>query len=156
MQSITFQNPVYDRSFPDPFVLRFNGQYFAYCTGTATDGRCFGRLRSRDLVEWEELPGAMPPLETGGPHYWAPEVSYRNDKFFLHYSVGNETLMTIRVAVSESPDGTFADEGYRRILPAGLRDNPHLFRDQQGRWFMILISNRILSMTPISWYGNCN
>src|ERR1043166_7657179 len=105
----TFTNPVYNDSFPDPFVLRFKGEYFAFCTGQAADGRCFGRLWSRDLVTWKPLPGAMQPLATGEPYYWAPEVTYRNGKFYLYYSVGNETVMTIRVAVADAPDREFVD-----------------------------------------------
>src|SRR4051794_39208937 len=105
----TYQNPVYDRSFPDPFVLRFQGEYFAFCTGYAPDGCCFGRLRSNDLVTWHELSGAMQPLATGEPFYWAPEVTYRNGKFYLYYSIGNEVLMTMRVATADRPDGEFVD-----------------------------------------------
>lgn len=131
----TFQNPVYGKSFPDPFILRFNGWYFAYCTGITSDGLVFGRLRSRDLIEWEVLPGAMLPLTTGEPHYWAPEVSHRNGKFFLYYSVGNETLMTIRVAVSDRPDGTFIDAGIV-LTTQDFAIDPHPFRASDGRWFL--------------------
>src|SRR5215210_2250037 len=111
MRADQFQNPVFDHSFPDPFVLKHRGQYFAYCTGIAADGRCFGRLTSYDLVNWHELPGAMLPLATGAPYYWAPEVTYYKSRFYLYYSVGNETLMSIRVAVADGPDGDFVDAG---------------------------------------------
>lgn len=131
----TFLNPVYSGSFPDPFVLSFSGEYFAYCTGTTSDGRVFGRLRSFDLVEWEELPGAMMLLQTGEPYYWAPEVTYRNGKFYLYYSVGNETFMRIRVAVSDTPGGTFMDVG-KDLTDQDFAIDPHVFRDDDGRWFM--------------------
>ena len=48
----TYTNPVYPQSFPDPFVLKFRGEYFAYCTGDASDGNLFGILHSKDLVNW--------------------------------------------------------------------------------------------------------
>ena len=95
-----YLNPVYPNSFPDPFVLKFRGEYFAYCTDFAADGKVFGVLRSRDLIDWQEIGGAMHRLENDAPFYWAPEVTYHNGKFYLYYSVGNETLMEIRVAVS--------------------------------------------------------
>src|SRR5882757_3990994 len=89
----TYTNPVYTHSFPDPYVLKFRGEYFAYCTGFWKDGKVFGVLKSRDLVHWQEIGGAMQPLDNNSPFYWAPEVTYDNGKFYLYYSVGNEELM---------------------------------------------------------------
>ena len=78
---MTYQNPVYPKSFPDPFVLKYCGEYWAYCTGTWTDGRWFGVLRSRNLVDWEAIGGALEPLPGEWPCQWAPEVSYLNGVF---------------------------------------------------------------------------
>ena len=47
----TYLNPVYPKSFPDPFVLKFRGEYFGYSTGFAADGNVFGMIRSSDLAE---------------------------------------------------------------------------------------------------------
>ena len=51
----SYTNPVYPGAFPDPFVLKFQGEYWGYCTGIWHDGREFGVMRSRDLVCWEPL-----------------------------------------------------------------------------------------------------
>jgi GH43 family beta-xylosidase len=131
----TFLNPVYKRSFPDPFVLKFRGQYFAYSTGHAEDGLVFQVLQSADLVNWSALGGAMRPLDTGDPFYWAPEVTYHNGKFYLYYSVGNEALMHIRVAVSDRPDAGFVDAG-KRLTFEEFAIDAHVFRDDDGVWFM--------------------
>ena len=101
----TFSNPVYPYSFPDPFVLKYRGEYFAYCTGNAAEGNVFGVLHSRDLVSWTYVGSAMMPLAALPPFYWAPEVVYDNGRFYLYYSAGNEILMEIRVAMSDRPDG---------------------------------------------------
>src|SRR4051812_3840366 len=98
--TMTYQNPVYNKSFPDPFVLKYCGEYWAYCTATWKDGRWFGVLRSRDLVHWEEVGGALEPLPGAWPCQWAPEVSYLNGVFYLYYSLGNEATMHIRVATA--------------------------------------------------------
>jgi len=50
---------------------------------------------------------AMKPLDNPAPFYWAPEVTCADGRFYLYYSVGNETLMEIHVAVSDRPDGGF-------------------------------------------------
>ncbi len=109
----TYLNPVYNQSFPDPFVLKYRNEYWAYCTGDWPDGRRFGVLRSRDLVHWQPLAGALAPLPEQHPHYWAPEVTYYNGRFYLYYSAGDEATMQMRVAVAEHPVGPFVDSGQR-------------------------------------------
>jgi GH43 family beta-xylosidase len=131
----TYTNPVYPRSFPDPFILKFCGEYFAYCTGIWTDGRVFGVLRSGDLVHWTEVGGAMKQLEHRPPFYWAPEVTYSNGRFYLYYSVGNETLMEIRVAVSDRPEGGFIDTG-KRLTFQDFAIDAHVFTDTDGSRYM--------------------
>lgn len=132
----TYLNPVFPHSFPDPFVLKFRNEYFAYCTDFWHDGRVFGVLHSRDLVNWTANPsGAMQRLDGGAPFYWAPEVTYQNGKFYLYYSVGNETLMEIRVAVSDRPDGGFVDSGHR-LTTEDFAIDAHVFFDDDGQKYL--------------------
>lgn len=131
----TFTNPVYKGSFPDPFVLKCCGEYFAFCTGIWTDGRVFGVLRSRDLVDWLEVGGAMEKLDNDSPFYWAPEVTYHNGKFYLYYSVGNETLMELRVAVSDRPDGGYVDSGHK-LTTQDFAIDAHVFADDDGSRYL--------------------
>ena len=128
----TFVNPVYPRSFPDPFVLKFRGEYFAYCTDFWRDRSVFGVLRSRDLVNWTEVGGALEKLVGDAPFYWAPEVVYANGKFYLYYSVGNEALMEMRVAVSDRPDGGFVDSG-TKLTREDFAIDGHVFIDDDGQ-----------------------
>ncbi len=131
----TYLNPVHDRSCPDPFVLKWGGEFWAYCTGYWHDGRVFGVLHSRDLVHWAELGGAMEPLPGNAPCYWAPEVVYENGRFLMYYSVGNETLMEIRVGVAEHPAGPFRDSG-RRLTTEDFAIDPHVFVDEDGARYL--------------------
>ena len=131
----TYLNPVYPRSFPDPYILKYRGEYFAYCTDFWHDGKVFGVLHSRDLVNWTEIGGAMNPLATGAPFYWAPEVTYDNGKFYLYYSVGNEALMEIRLAVSDRPDGGFEDCG-KRLTTEDFAIDAHVFADTNGERYL--------------------
>jgi GH43 family beta-xylosidase len=131
----TYLNPVYPRSFPDPFVLKYRGEYFAYCTDFWRDGTVFGVLRSRDLVNWTEIGGAMQKLDNDSPFYWAPEVTYANGKFYLYYSVGDETLMELRVAVSDRPDGGFVDSG-TRLSNEDFAIDAHVFTDTDGQKYL--------------------
>jgi len=133
--SETYLNPVYQNSFPDPFVLKFRGEYYAYCTDFWRDGNVFGVLKSKDLVNWTEIGGAMKPLAHNPPFYWAPEIVYSNGKFYLYYSVGNETLMEIRVAVSDRPDGGFEDFG-KRLTFQDFAIDAHVFIDKNGQKYL--------------------
>lgn len=134
MSRSTYRNPVWPRSFPDPYVLEFRGEYWAYCTGFWSDGRCFGVLRSRDLVHWETPPGAagaLAPLPGGFPCYWAPEVVHDGGVFYLYYSVGDEATMQIRVALSDRPEGPFEDSG-RGLTSEPFAIDAHVFVDRDG------------------------
>jgi GH43 family beta-xylosidase len=137
----TYLNSVYPRSCSDPFVLKFKGEYWGYCTGFWDDGRCFGILHSPDLVQWRPLAGALqplevlPPLESAPTCYWAPEVTYDNGIFYMYYSVGNERHMQIRVAVSNHPAGPYLDSGHRLTLEDFAID-AHVFQDEDGTRYL--------------------
>jgi GH43 family beta-xylosidase len=129
-----YHNPVYPHSFPDPFILKHRGEYWGYCTGLWQDGRAFGVIRSWDLVNWRPLAGALELLPEEHPHYWAPEVSYFEGRFYLYYSVGNEERMEIRVAVADHPAGPFLDSG-RKLTHEPFAIDAHVFADVDGsRW----------------------
>ena len=169
---MSYVNPVWPHSFPDPCVLKFRGEYWGYCTGFWRDGRCFGVIRSRNLVHWEPLAGAMAPLPGGHPRYWAPEVTYDGGRFHLYYSVGDEERMEIRVAVSEHPAGPFADSGRRLTskpqapLPI-LRtiegtvlgpDHSSVVRGPDNRQLFCVYhrwheGERVLAIDPLGWEG---
>jgi len=129
----SYKNPVYPQDFPDPFVLKYCGEYWAYCTGPWRDGHIFGVLRSRDLIHWQEVAGAMVPLPGDYPCYWAPEVVVDNGRFYLYYSVGDETNMHIRVAVADHPAGPFQDSGHRLTHEIFAID-AHVFVDDGQRY----------------------
>src|SRR5262245_10257674 len=135
LQPTHFLNPVYDRAFPDPFILKHLSEYWAYSTGFWDDGRCFGLLRSRDLIHWTEMPGAMEPLRGGFTEDWAPEVVYRGGLFLMYYSVGDGVRMEIRVALAANPEGPFEDSG-RRLTQEDFAIDPHVYEDEKGNTFL--------------------
>jgi GH43 family beta-xylosidase len=131
---MTYTNPVYPHSFPDPFVLKHRGEYWGYCTGLWRDGRAFGVIHSRNLADWRPLAGAMEPLPGDFPCYWAPEVAYLAGRFYLYYSVGNEERMEIRVSVADHPAGPFVDSG-RRLTSEPFAIDAHVYSHvDDSRW----------------------
>ncbi|HEU4753099.1 MAG TPA: glycoside hydrolase family 43 protein, partial [Armatimonadota bacterium] len=140
MPERTYTNPLYDGDFPDPFVLRFNGRYYAYGTGFAHDGRCFPMLTSEDLVRWEPRGGALERLDLPGTEcYWAPEVAYHDGRFYLYYATGHEDNPDhhLRVAVAEHPLGPWRDAGLNLTPHEIFAIDAHPFRDpRDGQWYL--------------------
>src|SRR3954451_22818354 len=84
--SQTFANPVYNGDFPDPFVLKAGGTYYAYATNGA--GKQVQTLTSKDIVHWTPGPDALPKVGSWGfnGETWAPEVLARDDSYVLYYT----------------------------------------------------------------------
>jgi arabinan endo-1,5-alpha-L-arabinosidase len=147
--SLTYANPLWGGYLADPFVIRWQGAYYAYGTGPVQPGgRCFPLLRSPDLVTWEHVGGALEP-PAGLPEdsaYWAPAVAERDGTFYLYYSAappGDDTGHRLRVATAGHPAGPFVDTG-RALLPesAGFAIDADPFRDpRDGRWYLFFATD---------------
>lgn len=131
--TLSYENPLWSGYLADPFVLEVDGEYYAYGTGLAPDGRQFPILHSRDFVHWEFANGALAPLEDPKlKDYWAPEVAERDGKFYLYYA-GD---MKMRVAVADCPTGPFRDSGKLMFPELPFSIDGHAFRDpQSGQWY---------------------
>ena len=157
-QKIVFQNPVYNRYFADPFVWKHNGKYYAVGTGplgTVQDivqesdlssrkinGRDYAipLLVSDDMVHWRFHGGALlvKPQFLGGA-FWAPEVAYDGDAFYLYYSTATVGLKhQLRVAKSKTPEGPYEDVG--ELIGASeecpFAIDAHPFQDDDGQWYL--------------------
>ncbi len=145
----TYTNPVYTGSMPDPFVLKHAGVYYAFGTTGAerkSDGRIYTVLRSTNLVDWQELGGALtPPTDDRDYQYWAPEVAEEGGTFYLYYSMGGkeEEKFEIRVATSSKPEGPYKDAGIKLLVCDNNRFtiDAHPFKDTDGRWYMFYARN---------------
>ncbi len=144
--SFAYQNPIWPGYLADPFILRHEGVYYAYGTGSSGGNvpagtGVFPLLRSPNLVDWEDLGGVLQRPNDGVDRaYWAPEVAERGGQFFLYYSrapAGQDERHRLRVAVAGSPTGPFVDQG--EVLPAdeGFSIDAHPFRDPRDqRWYL--------------------
>src|SRR5256885_15258350 len=74
---LTFSNPFWSGNFPDPFLLKVRGRYYAYGTEgemhPPAGASVFPVLMSNDLVQWNPAGKAMRALENPYFGYWAPE-----------------------------------------------------------------------------------
>jgi arabinan endo-1,5-alpha-L-arabinosidase len=131
----TFRNPLYARPLADPFVLKFNGGYYAY--GTPVHGEALPVLRSSDLVRWEHVGEVVGRPRTGLAH-WAPEVAYDNGRFLLYHSTGGHDGEghQLRVTTAMSPTGPFVDEAVVLDPDDPFTIDAHPFRDDDGSWYL--------------------
>ena len=111
--------PVLNANFADPDVLEVDGTYFAYATND--NNRNVQVASSKDLVEWEVLPDALPDL----PNWvipgktWAPEVSRLADGSFAMYFTATNfspALQCIGVATASDPAGPFTVQGEAMLV----------------------------------------
>ena len=141
---LTYQNPVWPGEFADPFVLKWQGEYYAYGTSsithTATPDYRFPVLHSPDFMHWTHIGNAVEPLpELHDGNYWAPEVAEQDGKFYMYFSGGQRTVdetQRLHVAVADHPAGPFTI--VNRFLPdEGFTIDAHPFRDpKDGRWYL--------------------
>ena len=133
----TYTNPVYDGYLGDPFVLKHNGEYYAY--GTVPLGElAVPVLHSRDLVNWRPLGKALTLRGDTFEALWAPEVAYDSGTFYMYYSAGGQEGEghQLRVALASHPAGPFEDSGAVLTPDDPFTIDAHPFRDEDGRWYL--------------------
>jgi arabinan endo-1,5-alpha-L-arabinosidase len=147
VHSSTYRNPVLDRDFPDPDVIRAaNGWYYAYGTEHVTAQRHINIqvARSHDLVHWQYLGEALPQLPSWGNKEgvsWAPEVVHQGGRYLLYYSIVPNRLQSdfglcLAVATSRHPAGPFVTTGKALYCGPTISDiDGDVFRDPAtGQW----------------------
>ncbi len=143
----TFTNPVIDADFPDPFILKGNGHWYAYAT---TDAAQHLQLAtSDDLVTWRMLDDPLPKLASwSSGETWAPEVLRTSAGFVLYYTAHDPELkrpdgngsQCITVAVSADPAGPFVDRSSKPLVcqaKEGGSIDATSFVDVDGKTYLI-------------------
>ena len=125
-----YLNPVLDREFADPAVLRApDGAFYVYGTqaGTGSVMLNIQVARSLDLVRWEHLGDALlqkAPWAAAKQHYWAPHVLYdaERKRYYLYYSAEPDSARgkCLAVATAEAPAGPFIDSGQPLLCGEGI------------------------------------
>ena len=141
----SFTNPVYKLDFPDPYVMLVGDTYYAYATtnGSTTNIRV---IRSKDLVNWEEVGDALPALPKwsvlNSGYTWAPGVVQIKDQFLMYYVARDQDVdrQCIGVAVSDNPAGPFRDpndEAFVCQTDLGGSIDAYPFRDEDGKLYLL-------------------
>lgn len=120
---MTWHNPIKTGGFADPFVLRYNGSYYLYCTSQYVN--CW---RSKNLIDWELHGSVISEDEFPGLRPFAPEVVYHNGSFYMYTSPSGQGHYVLK---SDSPLGPF-----RKITDnIGHAIDFSVFVDDDGAWY---------------------
>ena len=138
-----YQNPVIDRSLPDPTVIRVGNYFFLYSTEDIHNVPIY---MSRNLVKWQYIgtcfTDATRPQMVPGGGIWAPDINKIGDKYVLYYSKstwGGEWECGIGVATARTPRGPFTDVGKLFIsseIDVQNSIDPCYFEEEDGRKYL--------------------
>ncbi len=142
----------------DPFVLNHEGKYYLYGTTDAqnlapyfnTEGEQEEGIRvfvSDDLCNWTYLGFALKRGDViGDKWFWAPEIAYRNGKFYMVYTANEH----VGIAVADKPEGPFTQEEKRWISDDFIIDG-HFFFDTDGSAYLYYV--RLIYETGNTIFG---
>ncbi|HZL09552.1 MAG TPA: glycoside hydrolase family 43 protein [Prolixibacteraceae bacterium] len=119
----------------DPFIMLWQGTYYAYGTHAADGIEVFV---SDDLLSWSVPEGIVDGLALkkadvwADRWFWAPEVYAVNGKFYMYYSADEH----ICVATSDSPLGPFKQEIQKPMIEDEKCIDNSLFIDDNGKPYL--------------------
>lgn len=121
----------------DPTIFFHDGVYYLYGTGGDV-GRGFTVYTSPDLQTWQGPKGATGGFALvegdsyGDNGFWAPQVFYRNGKFYMAYTANEH----IAIAQADSPLGPFKQTVIQAISGPGKQIDPYVFFDDDGKAYL--------------------
>lgn len=130
----TYLNPVGKiENIGDPFVLKYDRHYYLYATSLPGSG--FKVWESSNLADWKLRGIALDSMDPGNGwgvgDFWAPEVIFYHDRFYMTYSARDmDGHLKIILATASSPLGPFTNVK----VPLVFRENcswidAHIFID---------------------------
>lgn len=122
----------------DPTTFYHHGTYYLYGTVEGNADQGFLVYSSEDLEEWDGPVGAKEGFALkkedvfGDKGFWAPQVFYHNQKFYMAYTA-NEN---IAIAESISPLGPFT-QAVKKPLDAPVKQiDPFVYQDEDGKIYL--------------------
>ncbi|MDF3076988.1 MAG: beta-xylosidase [Sphingobacteriaceae bacterium] len=136
----TATKPVIIEGLADPCVLKYNNKYYLYGTSDGASSG-FKVYVSDDLKTWSSAAGVTDGYALhkndvwGTKGFWAPEVVYQNNKFYMLYCADHH----IALATSNSPLGPFTQTDKKPLHPATNEIDPALLFDDNGKAYLYFV-----------------
>ena len=140
-QERMYTNPIINKYLADPYILFENGYYYLFATGRADDGRFIPIYKSKDLIKWEFVRGAVSrgsKTDWNYKNFLAPEVMKFRNKYYLYYTASPDTSPMntgnrVGLAVSDNVEGPYSNSGI--VVPHASIDG-HLFIDDDNNMYI--------------------
>lgn len=110
----TYRNPVIAGDFPDPTVIRVGDTYYA-ATSSSEWALPYRLFQSKDLINWDYIGPVFKEVPEGlMGSFWAPELYYHNETFYVYYTARKKSNKQSYIGVATSKDLTkgFTDHGF--------------------------------------------
>jgi hypothetical protein len=135
--------PEVNWDFPDPDALMTDHGYIVFASNSPAAN--VQVIRSRDLINWESLPDALPRLPSWAipGHTWAPDVVQRVDgSYAMYFSARHREsdAQCVGVATSSSPAGPFSPvDSDSLVCPVeqGGAIDPATFTEADGERYLL-------------------
>jgi beta-xylosidase len=129
-----------DANFPDPYIVAFDGEYYAYATNGG--GGSVQLARGKKLSDMRLVFPALDHLPSWGASSktWAPSVLVRYGYWVMYYSLQDRRSRgtCISRAVATSPAGPFVDDSTSPFLcQSGGSIDPSPFVDADGSVWLV-------------------
>jgi xylan 1,4-beta-xylosidase len=134
----TYTNPIVAGQYPDPTVIRDDGDYYLAAT-TRAWVPAFSLFHSRDLVNWTRIGAVLPqaPLWTAG-RFWAPEFTRWGPATRVYYTaLSRSQIHCIGVALANAPAGPYQDLGRPLYCPASGAIDSVVADDGHGARYLV-------------------
>ncbi|MBQ8159909.1 MAG: family 43 glycosylhydrolase, partial [Clostridia bacterium] len=137
-----YQNPVVRGFHPDPSVVRVGEDYYLVNSSFAMVP-ALPIMHSRDLVHWTYAGHVMEDPETagltslpGGFGYWAPDISFDGEKFWVVATLRRDTapFRLQMITWARSVKGPWAPPKFLEV--DGI--DPSIFRDDDGQRYLVI------------------
>lgn len=140
----SYKNPIRTGFYPDPSIVRVGEDYYMV-NSSFVFFPCIPISHSKDLIHWNIIGYAITNPEwacldelEGGRGYWAPDISYYNDKFYICATYRmNDTGTVYRkqmVVSSDKPEGPYS----KPVLFDEDGIDPSIFTDDDGKRYMLV------------------
>ncbi|MBN1307462.1 MAG: arabinan endo-1,5-alpha-L-arabinosidase [Chitinispirillaceae bacterium] len=139
----SYVNPLKgDLGVHDPVMIKAGSTYYIYSTG-----RLVGAKTSTDRITWRYASSGLTAPSwvktevpaNSGTDFWAPDIMFRDDKYWLYYSVSTFGKNTSAIGLATSPtlsSPTWTDQGVVVKSTSGNNYNcidPAIFQDNDGK-----------------------
>lgn len=131
VDDIVVEEVVVPVPFGDPFIMLYDGTYYAYGTHAADGIEVY---TSDDLLTWKYERLALDKKDSWADRwFWAPEVYALNGRFYMYYSADEH----ICAAVADSPLGPFVQEKKEPMIADEKCIDNSLFIDDDGTPYLL-------------------